>query len=61
MTIMHYKMDHAMTASLVFSHKTEHLDGFTKLLVSVTRMLAHGHGDVKYAHYGLDFYPHDAN
>ena len=24
-------------------------------------MIAHGHGDVKYAHYGLDFYPGDAN
>src|ERR1700680_4010358 len=24
-------------------------------------MIAHGHVDVKYAHYGLDFYPGDAN
>jgi hypothetical protein len=24
-------------------------------------MIAHGHGDVKYAHYGLDFYLGDAN
>jgi hypothetical protein len=24
-------------------------------------MIVHGHGDVKYAHYGLDFYPDDAN
>ena len=24
-------------------------------------MLAHGHGDVRYAHYDLDTYPHDAN
>ena len=24
-------------------------------------MLAHGHGDVRYAHYGLDIYPHDVN
>ena len=60
-TIMHDKMDHAKTASPVFSHKTKHLDGLTKLPLSVTRMLAHGHGDVRYAHYGLDLYPHDAN
>ena len=46
---------------LVFSHKTKHLDGFTKLLISIFGMLAHGHGDVRYAHYGLDLYPHDAN
>ena len=24
-------------------------------------MIAHGYGDVKYVHYGLDFYPGDAN
>ena len=24
-------------------------------------MIVHGHGDIKYAHYGLDFYPDDAN
>ena len=24
-------------------------------------MITHGHGDVKYAHYSLDFYPGDAN
>ena len=59
--VMHDKMDHAKTASLVFFHNTKHLDGFTKLPVSVTRMLAHGHGDVRYAHYGLDLYPYDAN
>ena len=45
----------------MFFHKTKHLDGFIKLLVSMTRMLAHGHGDVRYAHYGLDLYPYDAN
>ena len=57
-TIMHDKMDHAKTPSPVFFHKTKHLDGFMKLPVSVTGMLAHGHGDVRYAHYGLDLYPH---
>ena len=58
---MHDKMDHVKTTSPIFSHKTKHLDGFMKLPVSVTRMLAHGHGDVRYAHYGLDLYLHDAN
>ena len=60
-TIMHDKMDHAKTASPVFSHETKHLDGLTKLPLSVIGMLAHGHGNVRYAHYGLDLYPHDAN
>jgi hypothetical protein len=32
-----------------------------KLPVSVTSMIAHGHGDIRYAHYGLDFYPANLN
>jgi len=60
-TIMHDKMDHSKTASPVLSHKTKHLDGLMKLPVSVTGILAHGHADVRYAHYGLDIYPHDVN
>ena len=32
-----------------------------KLPVFVTGMLAHEHGDVRYEHYGLDLYTHDAN
>jgi hypothetical protein len=59
--IMHDKMDHAKTSSPVFSHKTKQLDGLMKLPVSVTGMLAHGHGDVRYAHYSLDIFAHDAN
>ena len=58
---MHDKMDHAKTASPVVTHKTKHLNGLTKLPLSMIGMLAHGHGDVTYAHYGLDLYPHDAN
>ena len=60
-SIMDDKIDHAKTASLIFSHKTKHLDGLTKLPLSVTGMLAHRHGDVRYAHYRMDLYPHDAN
>lgn len=61
LTIMHDKMDHAKTASPVFSHKSKELDGLMKLPVSVTGMIAHGHGDVRYAHYGLDIFSHDSN
>ena len=32
-----------------------------KLLVSVTGMIVHGHGDVFYTHYGLDIFPSDSN
>ena len=61
LTVMHDKMDHAKTASPVFSHKSKDLDGLVKLPLSVTGMIAHGHGDVRYAHYGLDLFPHDSN
>lgn len=60
-TIMHDKMGHSKTASLALSHKTKHLDGLFKLPLSMAGILAHGHGDVRYAHYGLDIYPHDVN
>jgi hypothetical protein len=60
-TIMHDKMDHTKIASPVFLYKTKQLDWLMKLLVSVTSILAHGHGDVRYAHYGLDIFAHDSN
>ena len=61
LTVMHDKMDHAKTASPVFSHKSKELDNLVKLPMSVIGMIAHGHGDVRYAHYGLDIFPHDSN
>ena len=60
-TIIHDKMDHLKTSSLHFSHKSKHMDSFMKLPISVTGMIAHGHGDVRYVHYGLDIFPTDSN
>ena len=54
-------MDHSKTSSPHFSHKSKHMDSFIKLPVSVTGMIMHGHGDVCYAHYGLDIFPSDSN
>jgi hypothetical protein len=54
-------MDHSKTASPHFSHKNKASDSLMKLPVAVTRMIAHGHGDVRYAHYGLDIYLSDSN
>ena len=39
LTIMHDKMDHSKTDSLVFLHKSKELDGLKKLLVSITSMI----------------------
>ena len=60
-TIIHDKMDHSKTSSPHFSHKSKHMDSFMKLPISITGMIAHGHGDVRYAHYGLDIFPTDSN
>ena len=59
--IIHDKMDHSKTASPHFSHKTKVTESFMKMPIAVTGMIAHGHGDVRYAHYGLDIYPTDSN
>jgi hypothetical protein len=61
LTIIHDKMDHSKTASLLFSYENKATDPLMKLPVAVTGMIAHGHGNVQYAHYGLDIYPSDSN
>jgi hypothetical protein len=62
LTIIHDKMNHSNTASLHFSHKNKAIDSsIMKLLVAMTRMIAHGHGNIRYAHYGLDIYSSDSN
>ena len=60
-TIIHDKMDHSKTSSPHFSHKSKHMDSFMKLPISVIGMIVHGHGDIRYAHYGLDIFPTDSN
>ena len=59
--IIHDKMDHSKIASPHFSHKTKVTESFMKMPVAVTGMIAHGHGDVRYAHYGVGIFPTDSN
>jgi hypothetical protein len=61
LTIIHDKMDHSKKAFPHFSHKNKSTEAFMKLPVSVTGMIAHGYGDIRYAHYSLDLYPADSN
>ena len=58
---MHDKMDHSKIACLALAQKTKALDGFMKLPIKVTGMLAHAYGDEKYAHYSLDVFPSNNN
>ena len=50
LTIIHDKMNHSKTAYPYFSHKNKAVDSFMKLPMAVTGMIAHGLGDVQYAH-----------
>lgn len=59
--ILHDKMDHSKTALPCLKSRTKDLDALTKLPISVTGMFAHGHGDLKYAHYSVDMFPCDSN
>ena len=59
LTIMHDKMDHYKTALSALFLKFKHIDGLMKLPLAV--MLAHGHEDQRYAHFGLDIYFHNAS
>ena len=43
LTIIH---NHLKTASPHFSHKNKATDSFMKLLIVVTGMIVHGHGDI---------------
>ena len=61
LTIIHNKIDHSKTASPHFSHKNKTIDSLMKLPVVVIGMIAHGHGNVQYTHYGLDIYLSDSN
>ena len=62
LTIIHDKMDHSKTASPHFSYKSKATNSFMKFPVAVRGMIAHGHGDIRYAHYGrLDMFPTDSN
>ena len=59
--VIHDKMDHSKIASPHYSHKTKVTDSFMKMPFAITRMIAHGHGDVQYAHYGIDIFPTNSN
>ena len=60
-SIIHDKMDHSKTASPVYFHKNKQIDSYMRLPIAVIGMIAHGYGDYRYAHFGIDIYPHDSN
>lgn len=59
--IMHNNMIHSKTTSSCFVFQSKATNGLLKLPISMTQMLAHGHGDIIYAHYALGLYLVDSN
>ena len=54
-------MDHSKITCPHFSHKNKATDSFMKLPIAVTGMIAHEHGDMRYAHCSLDIYLSNLN
>jgi hypothetical protein len=46
LTISHDKTDHSKMASPHFSHKSKAIDSFMKMPIAITRMIAHGQGNI---------------
>ena len=59
--IIHDKMDTQKTTLPRMRVITKGTSGLGKLPMSVTGILAHGHGDGAYAHYGTSFWLRDSN
>lgn len=54
-------MVHAKIASPIFSYKNKVIDALVKLFDFVTSKSAYSHGDLYYAHYGLDIFLYNSN
>ena len=59
--IIHDKMDHTMFAISRMQRSTKATCGLGQILIFVTGMLTHGHGNGAYAHYFTTFWPGDSN
>ena len=45
----------------MYSHKNKQIDSYMRLPIAVIGMIVHGHGDYRYAHFGINIYLHDSN
>ena len=61
LTIIHDKVDHEKTMLPCFASKPKSSNVFMRLPKAITDMIAHGHRDVKFAHFFLHLHPDDSN
>jgi len=54
-------MDHAKTAFLRLQVANKMICGLKELPITLTSMIAQGHGDEKYAQYSNELWPNDPN
>ncbi len=59
--IIHDKMDHFKIAMPWLQMKIKMVFGLKKLLVTLTRMIVHGHGDKAFVQYSNELWPNDHN
>ncbi len=59
--VIHDKMDHGKTAFLRLQVANKMICGLRQLPITLTSMIAHGHGDERYAQYFNELWPNDPN
>ncbi len=59
--IIHDKMDDAKTMFPTLQVCNKMIFGLGQSPITLTRMIAHGHGDEKYAQYSNELWPNDPN
>jgi len=59
--IIHDKMDHAKTTFSRLQVAKKMIWGLGQLPIMLTSMIAHGHGDERYAQYSNELWPNDPN
>ncbi len=59
--IIHDKMDHSKTTLPRLQVKNKMVVGLSQLLITLTKMIVHGHGDEAFAQYSNELWPNDPN
>jgi len=59
--IIHDKMEHLKTTLSKLQVKNKMVVGLGQLLITLTRMIAYGHGDEAFAQYSNELWPNDPN
>jgi hypothetical protein len=59
--VIHDKMEHFKTTLPLLQMRNKMMFGLGRLPMTLTRMIAHGHGDEAFAQYSNELWPNDPN